>query len=103
MAERISHCQFFDCSILHILVCTFWVRSRRSTQVSGAAGGLAAGLDGWRRVAATEPVQPGARRGACARNWLEHGRPAREGATRLGFLFLYEVICVTREPLTSGY
>jgi hypothetical protein len=31
---------------------------------SGARG---VGLDGWRRVAATEPIQPGARRGACRR------------------------------------
>ena len=46
MVDRISQCQFFDYSILLILVYTFWVRSRRSRQVSGAAGGLGVGRTG---------------------------------------------------------
>ena len=39
-------------------------RSRSWASWARAAGGV--GPDGWRRVAATEPVQPGDRRGASA-------------------------------------
>lgn len=75
MAEGIPQCQFFDCSILHILVCIFLVRSRRLAQVSGAARGLAVGLAGYRKGLWNSAMSSGRARAA-----VECTGKARTGA-----------------------
>jgi hypothetical protein len=74
-------------------------------------GGHGAGQNGWRRIAAPEPIQPGDRRGACTRTGAHcgqgpgskppklHWKRCSAGALRPNYLLLKAVV----NPVTIGF